>query len=206
MTREEWLRAAVEQIDSHVYGGDLDLLNKEYQIACGRCAGQRKTETIVPKKDTPLEDSFPTTINVDYKIKDPLDIVTYLAHECMKAFLGARSGKKLAKAAETYFWDDPYKEPHPSPYLLEILKETLTDIEKQVGPWPGHAIVIPVKEPAPRKPTRVDFSCPECGWKVFSPIKMMEGRGDGVPTCICGTKMILERDEEEAKADAPDKD
>ena len=35
MTREEWLRNAVEKLNSNLFNGDLDLLNKPYQISCG---------------------------------------------------------------------------------------------------------------------------------------------------------------------------
>lgn len=191
MTREEWLRSAVESIDRCIYGGDLDLLLNEYQISCGRCAGKKLVEHIRPSDDIDLTDRFPITISVDHKIKDPLDIFINLSHECMKAFLNARTKKRLEKAGEKYFWDEPYKEPHPSPYLLDLIKEALEDTESRVGKWPGVPVVMPIKKPQEPRQTKVSFFCPECGWKAYSPIKMMRNK-EGSPTCLCGTKMERE--------------
>ena len=48
MTREEWLRKAVEMLDSELFEGDLDLVNHEFQITCGKFSGSKRTDTIQP--------------------------------------------------------------------------------------------------------------------------------------------------------------
>ena len=92
MTREEWLRHAVEEINTAVFGGDLDLLNHDFQIACGRTQGKKPTECIQPYdgEDVKLEDFFPTTISVNFTIKDPIEMLTALTYECIHAFFNVK--------------------------------------------------------------------------------------------------------------------
>ena len=77
MTREEWLRHAVEMIDAEIFEGDLDTINHQFQINCGNCPGKKLSSTIQPYdgENVKLEDFFPTTISISHTIKDPIDLL-----------------------------------------------------------------------------------------------------------------------------------
>ena len=48
ITREKWLRHAVELLDTKLFNGDLDLFNRQYQVGVGRCPGQKGSESVFP--------------------------------------------------------------------------------------------------------------------------------------------------------------
>ena len=48
MTREEWLRNAVELLDADLFKGGLDVLNNNYQIGCGWTKRNHISEVIFP--------------------------------------------------------------------------------------------------------------------------------------------------------------
>ena len=103
MTNEEWIRHAVEQLDSTVFGGDLDLLNHPFQISWGRCQGKKLSECIQPYdgEDVNLNDFFPTTITVSYTISDPIDLLGNLTMECIRGFFNEKGcSKRFKKLAE----------------------------------------------------------------------------------------------------------
>lgn len=196
ITREEWLRQAVEILDSRIFSGDLDTPNHAFQIACGKVGGKKHSETIQPsdQEDIGLDDFFPTTISIDYQLKTPEEILTQLTFECIKAFFGTTKGKAYKSNCEKYYFESPYNEPHPSDYLKDLIKESLKIIEKQCGPWPGKAVVI--RKPAKKQTqNKIIFVCPNCGWEIYTTKSKMKGH-EGQPVCTCGTKMSLVENEE----------
>ena len=58
ITREKWLRHAVEMLDTKLFNGDLDLFNRQYQVSVGRCPGQKMSESVFPfdGEDVSLDD------------------------------------------------------------------------------------------------------------------------------------------------------
>ena len=90
MVREEWLRKAVELLDSDVFGGGLDILNNNYQIACGWTRRGKVSEVIFPYDgaDVQLDDLFPNTIHVSVTCSDPIEMLTNLAYSCIQCFYG----------------------------------------------------------------------------------------------------------------------
>ena len=197
MTREEWLRHAVEEIDSIVFGGDLDLLNHGFQIACGRCPGQKKTECIQPSdaEDITLDDFFPTTISVDFKIKDPHEILTNLAYECIHAFFNEKGcTKRFKKLAEKYYFEKPYKEVRASAYLQDLINDVYRKLVKNYGEFPGKAVHFPKKEKKEGKKNTLTLFCPECGYVLKVSRKVFENYNKGLPTCMCGVKMVLDEE------------
>ena len=98
ITREKWLRHAVELLDTKLFNGDLDLFNKQYQVSIGRCSGQKNSETVFPfdGEDVSLDDFFPVTMQLSWTIKDPIELLGNLALECVHAFFDEpRMGKRF---------------------------------------------------------------------------------------------------------------
>lgn len=202
MTREEWLRHAVEEIDAIIFGGDLDLLNHGFQIACGRCPGKRKTECIQPSdgEDITLDDFFPTTISVDFKIKDIREMLINLTYECIHAFFNEKScSKRFKKLAEKYYFEKPYKEVHASPYLEDLITDVHRKLIKNCGEFPGKPIVFPKKEKKEGKKNVLTLFCPECGFETKVSKKVFDSYNQGLPTCMCGTKMAVDMGDESEK-------
>ena len=202
MTREEWLRHAVEELNTSVFGGDLDLLNHDFQIACGRTRGSKPTETIQPYEgeDVKLEDFFPTTISVNFTIKDPIEMLTVLAYECIHAFFNVKgSGKAFKQLAEKYYFEAPFKEIHPSEYLKELIQSVYSRLVKNYGKFPGSPVVFPRAEEKQGKKNVLIAFCPECGYELKIARKTLEKYNNGLPTCPCGTKMALDLSDEESE-------
>lgn len=187
---EEWLRVAVEQLDKHVFGGELELGTHEYQIYFGRVRGTKGGETVQPSDNeaVTLEDFFPTTIGIDYQIRDLDTMMATLAYECIKGFMNVSKGKAFNKLCERFYFEKPFTGPHPSPYLMDLLKEALEATIQKVGPFPGRPVKFAVKEKKPKKPTKALFFCPDCGLELTAPLNKLKDP-NGLPTCVCGTKM-----------------
>lgn len=203
ITHEEWIHAAIQELDNFVFEGDLDTLNHGYQCSWGRVKGRRVTETHQPGdvEDLPYEQFFPTTIALDFKQADPMTIMANLAHECIKAFFGVSKGKRFKKLAEKYYFEEPYKEVHPSPYLQDLLKDALDATVKKVGDWPGNAVVFPKPKQTEKKINKYTLFCPECGMEVTISKKMFDKHNGAMPTCACGAKFARDCEEELAEAD-----
>ena len=207
MTREEWLRHAVETLDEVVFQGDLDILNHGYQIGCGKCPGKKLTECVQPfdGEDVKLEDFFPTTISVSYTIKDPIEMLGNLALECIHAFFNEKKvNKKFKKLAEKYYFDTPYTSYHPTPYLKDLLKDVYARMKKEYGEFPGKPVVFHPKEKKEGKKNTLVFFCPSCGFELKASRKEVEKHGNGCPTCPCGTKMGIDYGDESESTESQD--
>lgn len=197
MSREDWLRKVVEYLDSDLFNGDLDLLNHEFQIACGRCPGKKLTECIQPSdnENIGLDDFFPTTIHVNFTIKDPKEIIGNLALECIHAFFSIKGcNKKFKSLANKYYFEPPYNEYCPSAYLQDIIDGIYKKMIKNYGDWPGKAISFPVKEKSKSSNAYILF-CPECGYELKMSKKTFKKYNGGLPTCPCGVKMAINNED-----------
>ena len=201
MTREEWLRHAVEELDTQLFEGDLDILNHGYQIGTGRCNGQKLTECVQPfdGEDVKLEDFFPTTISVSYTIKDPIEMLGSLALECIHAFFNEpkASTKRFKALAQKYYFEKPYNSYHATPYLKDILEEVYKRLVKQWGAYPGKAVVFH-KGDKERKSNTITFTCPNCGWSCKVNKKVYEKHGEKGPVCPCGVHLAADVNESNA--------
>lgn len=200
MTNEEWIRHAVEQLNSVVFSGDLDLLNHPFQISWGRCQGKKLTECIQPYdgEDVKLEDFFPTTISVNYTNNDIKNMLGWLALECIHAFFNEKSSssKRFKQLADKYYFEKPYKEYNPSPYLEELINEVYEKLVKDYGKFPGTPVVFHKKEQKEKKKSSYVMFCPSCGYETTVKAKMFDKYGRGTLTCICGTKMGIDLSDE----------
>lgn len=197
MTREEWLRHAVEELDTLVFGGDLDLFNHKYQISCAKT--RKSAETIQPYEgeDVNLDDFFPTTIIVNHSIKDPIVMLGNLALECIHAFFNEKGcSKRFKKLAEKYYFEKPFNSYNPSLHLVDLLEEVYENLKSDFGEFPGVPVIVKPKEKTKKKNTYVIF-CSECGYEMKVSKKVFEKHGGGLPTCACGAKMAVDEDEQE---------
>ena len=202
MTREEWLKHAVEKIDSIIFKGDLDTLNHKFQINCGICPGKKLTNTIQPYEgeDVFLDDFFPTTISVNHTIKDPIQMLANLVRECVFAFFNeSKLNKRCKKLLEKYYFEQPYSECRPSEYLKGMIEQVYSQLVKEYGKFPGAPVIIHQKEKKEGKKNTVVLFCNQCGIEYKVNRKKWEKNLSGLPTCGCGTKMSVADDEEIAE-------
>ena len=199
ITREKWLRHAVEMLDTKLFNGDLDLFNRQYQVSIGRCPGQKLSESVFPfdGENVSLDDFFPVTMQVDWTIKDPIDLLGNLALECIHAFFDERRVNKKFKAlAEKYYFDKPYNKFTPTSVLRDILEDVHTSLVKEYGEFPGYPVVFHPKPKKEGKPNTLVLFCPNCGMEYKVNRKAWEKNTSGLPTCGCGTKMGVDLTEE----------
>jgi hypothetical protein len=199
ITREKWLRHAVEMLDTKLFNGDLDLFNRQYQVSIGRCPGQKMSESVFPfdGENVSLDDFFPVTMQVDWTIKDPIDLLGNLALECIHAFFDERRVNKKFKAlAEKYYFDKPYNKFTPTSVLRDILEDVHTSLVKEYGEFPGYPVVFHPKPRKEGKPNTLVLFCPNCGMEYKVNRKAWEKNTSGLPTCGCGTKMGVDLTEE----------
>ena len=199
ITREKWLRHAVEMLDTKLFNGDLDLFNRQYQVSVGRCPGQKMSESVFPfdGEDVSLDDFFPVTMQVDWTLKDPIDMLGNLALECVHAFFDERKVNKKFKAlAEKYYFDKPYNKFTPTSHLREVLEDVHKSLVKEYGEFPGYPVVFHPKPKKEGKKNTLVLFCPNCGMEYKVSRKAWEKNTNGLPTCGCGTKMGVDLTEE----------
>ena len=200
MTREEWLIKAIEMIDDEIFNGNLGSKETKYQVSMGWTKSARALgETIYPYdgEDVSIDDFFPVTIHVRCDIKDPVQILGVLVHECIHAFMNIKGhGKDFKHEAMRVGFETPITRYHPSPELVS----TCENIYKKLGEFPGKAVYIHKVEKE-KKTNTVIFFCPECGFEVKTNKKMFEKHGQGIPTCPCGAKMGIACDNDENTED-----
>lgn len=199
MTREQWLRYAIELIDTDIFRGDLDILNHQYQINCGICPGKKMTNTIQPYEgeDVRLDDFFPTTISVSHTIADPIEMLTNLTRECIFAFFNEKKlNKRCKQLLDKYYFEKPYSQCCPSVYLTTLIQAIYDKMVKSHGEFPGVAVKPVNKEKKDGKKNTLILFCPECGYEIKVTRKMHEKHGQGTPTCVCGAKMGLDCEDE----------
>lgn len=199
LTREKWLRHAVEMLDTKLFNGDLDLFNRQYQVSIGRCPGQKGSESVFPfdGEDVSLDDFFPVTMQVSWTIKDPIEMLGNLALECIHAFFDEPKVNKRFKAlANKYYFDKPYNKLTLTPTLRDILEDTYKEMVKTYGEFPGYAVVFHPKPKKEGKKTALTMFCPSCGLEVSIKRKVWEKNGQKCCTCACGTKMGIDLGDE----------
>jgi hypothetical protein len=200
ITREKWLRHAVELLDTKLFNGDLDLFNKQYQISIGRCPGKRQSETVFPfnGEDVTLDDFFPVTMQVSWEIKDPIDMLGNLALECIHSFFDEpKVNKRFRQLADKYYFDKPYNKFNPTQDLKDILTEVYKELKNNYGDFPGYPVVFHPKEKKERKKNQLVMFCPSCGYEVKVNRKIWEKNNQGCCTCVCGTKMGIDLTDEQ---------
>ena len=129
-----------------------------------------------------------------------------LVHECIHAFKDIRNhGKGFAREAKVVGFEKPYTQINPSQWLVDNCKSIHAQLVQQYGEFPGKPIVIHKKEKKGSKNT-ILFFCPECGYEVKTTKKIFEKYHQGLPTCMCGTKMARDVESENDEPDSEDKD
>lgn len=199
ITREKWLRHAVELLDTKLFNGDLDLFNRQYQVSIGRCPGKKGSESVFPYdgEDVNLDDFFPVTMQVSWTIKDPIELLGNLALECVHAFFNEpKTNKRFRQLADKYYFDKPYNKYTPTTHLTDILTEVHNELVKNYGEFPGYPIVFHLKEKKPGKKNTLVMFCDNCGYEVKVSRKVWEKNGQGTCTCVCGTKMAMDLTDE----------
>ena len=202
MSREEWLRHAVELIDEQIFNKSLELeYHKDFQIACGwtRRPTVALGETIYPYEgeDVSIDDFFPVTIHINCTIKDPIEMIEVLVHECIHAFKGIKGhGKQFAEVAREVGFEKPYTKNHPSQFLVDNCTSIYNQLKEKYGDFPGKAIVMKPQEKKEGQKRIIMLFCPACGMELKADRKMFEKHGQKCPTCSCGARMAVDLSDE----------
>jgi hypothetical protein len=207
MTREEWLRNAVEKLNSNLFNNDLDLLNNPYQISVGitRTNAQSKGGNYAvcfpyDGEDPTLDDFFPNTIIINHAIKDPVEMLEAVALACIRAFFNhKKDNKKFKKHCEEYYFEQVDKQMIASDYLKSILNGVYGVMVKTYGDFPGKAVVQHVKDKDDNKDKQkrtIKMFCPSCDFETKTSRKVFEKYGQKCPTCMCGAQMAVDLEDE----------
>lgn len=200
ITREEWLRRAVQELDNQLFEGELHLDEHQYQISVGPLGGKQLAKCFQPYQgeDVSMDDFFPTTIIVSHSIKDPIEMLGGLAMVCINAFLGIEGhGKAFRKAADKYYFEAPYTSYNPSDYLKEILGIVYKNIRNELGEFPGKPVIVHKKEKEGNgKKSTLTLFCPSCHFELKVKRRVFEKHGEKCPTCPCGTRMGVDLSDE----------
>lgn len=202
MLREEWLRHAVEKLDANLFGGDLDILNKDYQITVGSTRWDLPAEVFLPYdgEDVTMDDFFPITIVINHQIKEPDKLLEAIALGCIQGFFGHQKlNKKFKTDAMRYYFEFDKRTPIATDYLKSILLGVYGAMVKSYGEFPGKPIYkhkTNKRETSKQKNTLKMF-CPSCNYEAKVSRKIYEKYGQKVPTCICGTKMAIDLSDED---------
>lgn len=212
MTREEWLRLAIEKLNSNLFNGDLDLLNNPYQVSVGVTStnifNRGRTYTVFfpyDGEDPTLDDFFPVTMIVDHAIKDPVEMLEALALACIRAFFNhKKDNKKFKKHAEDYYFEQVDKQLVASDYLKSILNGVYGVMVRNYGDYPGKAVVQHVKEKKEkeRQKNTIKMFCPNCDFETKTSRKVFEKYGQKCPTCACGTQMAVDLEDENNESES----
>lgn len=214
MTREEWLRLAIEKLNSNLFNGDLDLLNNPYQVSVGitrtnAFANSKDKSYAVcfpyDGEDPTLDDFFPVTIIINHSIKDPVEILEALSLACIRAFFHHKSdNKKFRKHAEDYYFEQVDKSLVASDYLKSILNGIYGVMVKNYGDFPGKAVVQHVKEKSDkeRQKNTIKMFCPNCDFETKTSRKVFEKYGQKCPVCMCGTLMAVDLSDEDTESES----
>lgn len=199
MVREEWLRKAVELLDADLFKGSLEVLNQNYQIACGWTRRNRVSEVIFPYDgaDVQLDDFFPNTIHISVTCVDPKEMLVNLAYSCIQCFYGIRStkNKRFKTLAESFYFDAPYSKCNPSEYLMEIINGVYQKMVVRYGEFPGKPVIVHKKEKEKGPKKTIKLFCNKCGYEMKITRKMYEKHDKKLPTCVCGNKMAIDMDD-----------
>lgn len=201
VTREEWLKAAVNSINESVFGGAYEV--DKLQISIGRPKGKALGETVVTdfdKEDVSMDDFFPPTVFISPLIKEPIHILSAITHELIHAYetMSPRHSKAFKFKAEEVGFIDKKTDYQMGEMLESTLKGVLDELTTSYGVWPGVAITAPAKkekEEKEKKTNAIVYFCPECGFELKASKKSAEEH-PGMPTCVCGCKMGIDNGEE----------
>ena len=212
MTREEWLRLAIEKLNSNLFNGDLDLLNNPYQVSVGVTStnifNRGRTYTVFfpyDGEDPTLDDFFPVTMIVDHAIKDPVEMLEALSLACIRAFFNhKKDNKKFKKHAEDYYFEQVDKQLVASDYLKSILNGVYGVMVRNYGDYPGKAVVQHVKEKKEkeRQKNTIKMFCPSCDFETKTSRKVFEKYGQKCPVCVCGTQMAVDLEDENNESES----
>lgn len=202
MTREEWLQKAVEKLNANLFNGELDLINKPYQISVGRTRWDDSREVFMPYQgeDPTMDDFFPPTIVINHLLKDPVEILAAVALGCIQAFYGhQRCNKKFKKDAERFYFEFNKRVPMVTDYLKTILLGVYGSMVKTYGDFPGKAVSVHKKEKEEKERVKntLTLFCPNCDYTLKVSRKVFEKHGQKCPTCVCGAKMAVDLSDEE---------
>lgn len=200
ITREEWLRRAVDMIDCDIFHGELKSGETDYQIACGWCKSKKAIgETVFPPiddEDPSMDDFFPVTIHMSCTEKDPLTMVIALVHECIHAFFNIKNhGKAFKEKAKQVGFEKPVTHFHPTEWLTNDCKKILSKLVEEYGEFPGKPLSGKKKQKKEREKKVFKLFCPNCGFECKA--KKADVDKYGRPTCACGGLMALDLENED---------
>lgn len=194
MNSEEWVRTAIKLIDEKIFNTECESNTHPYQISWGRKRGSSPVECIQPSEDGADDAFFPTTFVIDFQEKDEMRILAGLTLACIPGFLNIFKGKLYTSTCQKYGFEKPYKKCIPG----DILNDILNDIRIELGKFPNEHIEFKKKqETKPTKKTKM--FCPNCGYEVSVKASVIKKFGLKPLTCICGTQMGIDYEEEEDK-------
>jgi hypothetical protein len=188
-TREEWLEAAMVELQEHVFGPHTIKI-PPYRISVGWPGGKGKKSNVVGQCwNTSQTEDGTAAIFLSPVVKSPVEALSILVHEAIHAIDDCASGHRgafvkmfrlvgmVGKATQSAAGDE--------------LTITLQGISDRLGKYPHSAIKKQEragKGEKQQKNRQLLVMCAEedCGYKLRTTRQWLDR---GLPTCYCGSEM-----------------
>jgi hypothetical protein len=189
-TRESWLLKAAELMTPWLKAAGGGSTPK-YRVSVGWPLGRRKmggkgTHAIGQCFHDKASKDGHHEIFISPELEDPTRVLDVLLHELVHAFVGleAKHGKDFKLVAEKVGLTGKMT----ATLASDDLKPKLVALAKTLGAYPHSELRTGGDELRPKQGTRMlKVECPKCGYSVRTTQKWLDV---GLPTCVCGTKMV----------------
>jgi hypothetical protein len=160
-TRETWLLAAVDLLRP-IFLAKHHLIPKDVMVSCGFASTGTRSHHIGqcwPKQSSANDQN---QIFISPALHEPVEVLDTLVHELVHAVDDCqhKHGKEFKKMALSLGMKGPMRSANAGPEL----KERLTQLAQQLGPYPHGKLKVTHRKVVSR--ARARAKCPECGFEV----------------------------------------
>jgi len=197
MTREEWLVRAMVLLRPWFAAVGFSL-PENTRLSCGFTSSPRRALGQCWAEWVSRDNSF--EIFITPVLDDSIEVLAVLIHELCHTAVGIAAGHRgsFKRVALAVGLVGPMRSTTAGPEL----KERLNALSEQLGPYPHAELRAstrkprtpggepPTTGPKPQSGSRLKrVVCPSCGYLVRTTQKWL---AVGLPTCPCGTAMVLD--------------
>lgn len=182
MTREEWLKAAISQIDREVFPG---ITMPEIQVSVGWPGGGSRRTRIGECWSTSAAGDGVAQVFISPTLEDAPKVLATLTHEMIHAIDDCENGhkapfKRMALAAGL-------EGKMTATTAGEVLKAKLKIIADDLGTYPHAALTLSASGTKTQGTRMLKLEAECCGYTVRTTRKWVDL---GLPSCPCGSAMV----------------
>lgn len=180
-TREQWLNAALPELQSRVFGSEY-IIPEKVKVSCGFPKAGGKSYKAIGQCWSPKASAESNhEIFISPTISESTRVLDILCHELVHAIVGTEAGHKgpFRKCAKAIGLTGKMTATTAGPEL----HQTLCAIVSDIGIYP-HAALTPPESGIKKQIARMKkITCTDCGYTARVAQKWIDV---GTPTCVCG--------------------